>query len=166
LIENFSRGESFHLLNIPTELSPTIDCIGVQHMKKLLSLAFLAIALTGLSGCKSHDGCDDGMFPSFGDMPKLGLLKHGKHGGCGCDAAPCSTCNTTAPCSSCQGGYAAGYSGGVLEGNVIEGGVSTGPGCNCGGGSNGMLLPSTSTGTPTITTSPMGGNVMPGVGGP
>lgn len=157
------------MLNIPTELSPTMDWIGVLHMKKLLSLAFLAIALTGFSGCKSHNGCDDGcndgLFPSFGDAPKLGFLKHGKLGGCGCDQG-CNTCNTTAPCSTCQGGYTTGYAGGVLEGNVIEGGISSGPGCNCGGGSNTMLLPSTSTGTAPMPTSPMGSNVMPGVGNP
>lgn len=141
-------------------------------MKKLLSLAFLAIALTGFSGCKSHsgcdDGCNDGLFPSFGDVPKLGFLKHGKHGGCGCDAAPCSTCNTAAPCSSCQGGYAAGYSGGILEGNVIEGGISSGPGCNCGGGSsNGVILssPPGSTGVPAMTNGPVTGGPLPGVGG-
>lgn len=110
-------------------------------MKMLLSLATLAVALSGLTGCQSCDqsnGCDDNQ------MLGLGMF-HKKHFGFG-----------KKDCDACSSG-----------GPILDGGIGQASGCGCDShGTSAMMPVSTSAcgcnngsmqGMPTSLNSGMGG---------
>lgn len=87
-------------------------------MKMLLSLATLAVALSGLSGCQSCDqspGCDDDR------MLGLGMF-HKKHFGFG-HKNDCDACGA---------------------GPVLDGGIGQAPGCGCN--NNSAMMPVSTSG--------------------
>jgi hypothetical protein len=139
-------------------------------MKKLISSALLALAVSGFAASTSFAGCAFGLFYN--------------HGCCGCGAKFCvrqynafsPVCSGTVFCNGCcpfgsGGGYGPGYPGGAgaCAGGMCPGGACGGVpfsgvmGCPTGGCADGSCLgslPATESVTPDGTTSPASNPVV------
>ncbi len=117
-------------------------------MKKLLSLAAVAVITAALSGCTSCGdvpGCgNDGM------LPRLGLFD--KHSNKSCE--PCAAVSTG--CNTCGGGDSIYTGAAMLEGTI------SGSNCNCNHGGTVISSGMPSTGAPIyLGESTMNGNPTP-----